>query len=574
LKKIYAVLLLASVALIVPDGHAGRPVLDSQGLPTGLINANPDPNGTPWMAGGMQPKSPQEYSAGLAKARLKTRSLIMPPRVLPASVDNSKHKMLVPIFEQWQGSCGAASGTGYVYTYEINCLRGGLDAKLKENQYPYNWVWHFTNEGSQDKGAWNHDTFELADHLGIPNLLTYGGLFRNLNASQWMTGYEKYLAAFRNRGEYIELPAQTPEDLLLIKGWLYDHNDGSPFGGIVNFDDYILNVEMKKSPTGWANANKNIMVKLGDKGAHSMTIVGYEDSIRYDVNRDGKYTNNLDLNADGLVDISDWEIGAFHVINTWGTGWADAGHSYMLYRVMGEKPIVLPDTTMQRGLWGHIVKGVIAKEGVPSLAFKVNLTSQNRNQFYLEVGMASDINATEPEETYDYYPAFYYSGGNFPAQGAGQSSSIEVGLDLSRFTLFNSKAAAKFWLIVNTKKSAGVLDRLTLMDYTSGTAKEIAYGKTGVTLADSAILYFPIVRPAPANPVQAAASLDGLNLRNFRLFSNHIRLPDNTALYQLIDLQGNKLQLVGPGASQLDISRLPGGTYIIKSAHRKFRFVK
>lgn len=163
----HVALMLVSVAFFIVDGHAARPVLDSKGRPTGLINANPDPNGTPWIAGGIQPKTPQEYSAGLARARIRARSAMLPERALPASVDNSKQKMLVPIFEQWQGSCGAASGTGYVYTYEINSLRGGLDASLRENQYPYNWVWHFTNEGSQDIGSWNHNTFELAHNLGL-----------------------------------------------------------------------------------------------------------------------------------------------------------------------------------------------------------------------------------------------------------------------------------------------------------------------------------------------------------------------------------------------------------------------
>jgi hypothetical protein len=391
-----------------------------------------------------------------------------------------------------------------------------------------------------------------------------------------MTGYDKYLATFKNRAamDYLELPAQTQEDLPLIKGWLYDHNNGSPFGGVFNFDDYILNAEMKKTPAGFPNSNKSVMPKLGDEGAHSMTIVGYDDSIRYDVNKDGKFTNNLDINKDGQVDISDWEIGAFHVINTWGPNWANGGHSFMLYRVMGEMPIELPDTTMERGLWGHIVKGVIAKEGVTSVAFKVNLTSQHRNQFYLQVGMSTDINATAPDTTFDFYPAFYYSGGSFPAQGVGLGTSIEVGLDLSRFTQFNPNYGAKFWLIVDTKKDAGVIDHLSLMDYTSGTVKEIAYEKTGVTLADSTTMYFPIVKPGPAIPVHALAGLDRDGFRGFRLFADHVKLPDHTAQYQLLDIQGNILRRVGPGASQLDISRLSGGTYILKSAQGKFRFVK
>ena len=33
-----------------------------------------------------------------------------------------------------------------------------------------------------------------------------------------------------------------------------------------------------------------------------MTIVGYNDSIRFDYNGDGKYTNDVDQNEDGIID--------------------------------------------------------------------------------------------------------------------------------------------------------------------------------------------------------------------------------------------------------------------------------
>jgi hypothetical protein len=68
--------------------------------------------------------------------------------------------------------------------------------------------------------------------------------------------------------------------------------------------------------------------------------------------------------------------------------------------------------------------------------------------------------------------------------------------------------------------------------------------------------------------------LDHNNFRNFRLLGNQVKLPDHAAVYQLFDMQGNKLQQVGPGATSLDISGLLGGIYVVKSAAHKFRFVK
>jgi hypothetical protein len=40
-----------------------------------------------------------------------------------------------------------------------------------------------------------------------------------------------------------------------------------------------------------------------------MTYIGYDDSIRFDYNNDGRFTNDIDINGDRVVDMRDWEIG-------------------------------------------------------------------------------------------------------------------------------------------------------------------------------------------------------------------------------------------------------------------------
>jgi len=53
----------------------------------------------------------------------------------------------------------------------------------------------------------------------------------------------------------------------------------------------------------------------------SLTICGYNDSIRYDYNNDGQCTNDIDINNDRKVNVRDWEIGGFKFTNSIGHYW-------------------------------------------------------------------------------------------------------------------------------------------------------------------------------------------------------------------------------------------------------------
>jgi len=87
-----------------------------------LINVNPDKNAEPWYAGGfpaMTPEKQAEYDS-IPKLDLTQESK---SKTLPVLVDNSQYIFMRPVFNQEQGSCGQASGTGYIITYEVNRLR-------------------------------------------------------------------------------------------------------------------------------------------------------------------------------------------------------------------------------------------------------------------------------------------------------------------------------------------------------------------------------------------------------------------------------------------------------------------
>jgi C1A family cysteine protease len=46
---------------------------------------------------------------------------------------------------------------------------------------------------------------------------------------------------------------------------------------------------------------RRMIISWSDPVDHAMTFVGYDDSIRYDFNNDGKCTNDIDITGDSIV---------------------------------------------------------------------------------------------------------------------------------------------------------------------------------------------------------------------------------------------------------------------------------
>jgi len=140
---------------------------------------------------------------------------------------------------------------------------------------------------------------------------------------RWMTGYEKYDSAFTNKiDSYFKIIITDSTKLDILKHWLSDHNEGDSIGGLSNFIAMMTgfgyeDAHFEEGP----EAGKWLIVRFpyyGDTNSHAFTIVGYNDSVRYDFNDDNMFTNNVDLNGDHILDLHDSEFGAVKVANSWG----------------------------------------------------------------------------------------------------------------------------------------------------------------------------------------------------------------------------------------------------------------
>jgi len=405
-------------------------------------------------------------------------------RDLPPIHDNSTNQYLRPIFSQEiYPNCMQSSSIAYAFTYEINRMRE-VSSQLPENQYTTHFSWNFMNGGNGWFGVNYLHTHDILYRNGNPNLVDYNGFYTG-GGQHWMTGYDKYYHAMQNRinGVY-SIPVSTEEGLLTLKHWLYDHLEGSPVGGVANFIacspwNYTSLAE------GTPEEGKLVMVAFCPQALHGMTIVGWNDSIRFDYNYDSRYTNDEDITGDGIIDMQDWEIGGLKFVNSYGNTWGDSGFCYMMYRTLAA-PID------EGGIWSNVVHVLKTKEvHEPKLTMKVKLKHNMREMIRIRAGVSPDAGIEYPSNFYDF-PIFQFQGNNMPMQGCDTLESckiIEFGLDITPLlSHVNSGQAANYFLQVYEKDPQGVgigeIIEFSLIDYTNG-YNEISYPNTNIPLINN-----------------------------------------------------------------------------------------
>ncbi|MCX6235452.1 MAG: hypothetical protein NT175_12180 [Bacteroidetes bacterium] len=256
------------------------------------------------------------------------------------------------------------------------------------------------------------------------------------------------------------------EGLLILKNWLHDHLDGSPFGGTANFYAGIIIPYLL--PQGTPEAGKNVIIVWYPEATHAVTIVGYNDSIRFDYNIDGRFTNDEDINNDGVIDMKDWEIGGLKFVNSYGVSWGDSGFCYMMYKT-------LADMYGAGGIWNNSVNVIkVIPDYEPLLTMKVTLRHTCRNKIKVTAGISPDTSAAFPVSEMEF-PIFDYQGGEFYMQGGHleEDKTIEFGLDITPLLSYmNNGEAAKIFLQITEddpgNKGTGEIVEWSVIDYING----------------------------------------------------------------------------------------------------------
>ena len=475
---------------------------------------------------------------------------------LPEYWNNADTKYFPPVFNQDGGSCGSASRICYMFTHEINALRD-LDASLPENQYPSHFVWLLTSGNS------GKDHF--VEYVGVPNVATYGGrtyssLFgyqeETNNYFGWMTGYDKWMNAIGNRmlrPTSNPLTVDTKEGRLAAKAWLYNHAGDGDFktGGLIGLGvasggvwHEIPYTEANKA----AGVNGKYYVhRWGTQVDHAVTMVGWDDRIEFD------------LDGNGIAgEVSKDEKGAWIIVNSWGN-WCNEGFIYCPYKYAG--PVSDQKTgAMTGGYWsGELYHA--RKNFRPTRVIKLKMDYTHRSEMLLQVGISSDLNATEPESVMDMHHFRYAGDGNngntdpapaIPMLGKWGSkwneAPMEFCYDMTDFSAgFDQNKPLKYFFIINRKKEAnkgsGKIYEASILDMEhnlTGIESQFDLGgetfeitKEGKKLMISTIVYGPGYEPV--NNLSYADGLLTWNVPNkcsytvasYNIYKNGV-LVDNT----------------------------------------------
>jgi len=436
MKKIFTILIILAF-----------PVFSIQ-LRAQMRNINPNPNGDPWIVGGIAASSfgVQDTTPVLQLTSGSQSTL------LPYMVDNSKRPYMRSIFVQAWNSCVHASSVGYVFTYEMNRIKNiHFLQSDSTTYYPYRFTYNFLNGGTDTASShlpW--EGLQIIREIGCPDAQIYGN---DVSPTKWMSGIDKYNKAQKNRTDsmYRIIVDTSGNELYKIKHWLNDHGSGDSIGGLaftlVAFDPPYFDTIRQGNP----EAGKHILLQWGNGFNHQATVVGYNDSIRYDFNHDGRYTNNVDINGDGKVNMLDWEIGAFKIANSWGEDWLDQGYVYIPYKVFADV------AGFKNGV-GMVTVKTIDK---PNIVMNVKLSHPCREDLALGVAGASVLCSTTHNTTC-HYTAFNHGGGCFPMQGENKNDTIELSLD---YGYLRSVAGGKaFFIVSNSSYINGSLSELSLVD--------------------------------------------------------------------------------------------------------------
>lgn len=366
---------------------------------------------------------------------------------LPQYIDNSKSIYFPPIISQKGGSCAQASGIGYMFTYEINRLLNRNASASADNQFAYLFTWNMVNDGA-DNGGFVDEGLNIARNFGVMTAADYG--YASVYQFKWASGYEKYLNAARYRVKKIKsFDDSNDAGIQEIKQYLYDHGDGSLTGGVLTFSTQASDWQINYNYTGPSlTGYTSILTKLATEGAHAITIAGYDDTVESTDDNGNKH------------------LGAFIVVNSWGTWWADNGRFYMPYYFFTER------SSQSESFLSTEMQGCDVYVHEPRIMFKVHLDYSSRNDLRVTYGAATSEYARSADNNYNSIIMFN-QGGDHPMTGAfsaSKSGDIEFGIDFTDHITSASQQYGRYFLNVmrsnrGKELGSGKIEYVSVFDY-------------------------------------------------------------------------------------------------------------
>ncbi|MEE1125175.1 MAG: starch-binding protein [Acutalibacteraceae bacterium] len=307
---------------------------------------------------------------------------------LPSSVDNSQSKYFPAVGDQKSlGACVAWAQAYYQFTYTMNKAMGV--ATTPENTFSPKFVYNNVNKGKDD-GLSAEFAYEFMMYQGnVPiSMVPYDNDYLSWCPTEdvWKSSIKyrvKDYQFFESLGnEETAITSPDDSDLEAVKTALSN-------GEVLSFSTFAYSFDKVKltqnvdAPENSKYPNEYAIAKLtGMEGSHRMALVGYNDNIWTDINKNQKVDNG--------------EMGAFKIVNSWGEDFGNKGFIWVAYDALNNVSVVegAPETPKRTALMGSIARiDVVPYNTAGNLYFKYTWNSANRN--LTKAVVTAELNGTK-----------------------------------------------------------------------------------------------------------------------------------------------------------------------------------
>ncbi len=302
-------------------------------------------------------------------------------------VDNSTSTAFPPIGGQGNlSSCVSWAATYYQMTYE-NALARGINVSGGDNSNIFSprWTYDFCNGGSNGDSDPN-STYEVMAKNGAATLAQFPYIGDDSNPASyraWSLNPAVWRSAINYRPSWSSITGSGDSFINSLKTQVAG-------GRVLTFCTYVQswdyheigddpNTEADNSLSGQFIAT---YMSTSQKDYHTMTIVGYNDYIWCDINRNGA--------------VDSGEKGAFKIANSRGTGDWNRGFRWVSYDALRSRSTVSGTDTWppadrdSRGIFlGKAWRLTANPDYTPTMLARVTLNHEMRDQLDILLGVGS-----------------------------------------------------------------------------------------------------------------------------------------------------------------------------------------